>query len=644
MKQFFKILESIAILLIIATITSNSVDSVDENEEKSKLGTEEDIVVSEEQSNKQNTVESSTTEEKTISGVCGENLTWAIDDEGCLTISGTGEMYDYDHSYNNNSPWRNREVKTVLINEGVTSIGDWAFSSCSNLTSITIPDSVVSIGDFAFEICINLKDVYYSGTEDTWKTVSIDAGNDILTNATIHYNDTHSINSNNSVAVDTVGDIFSNDKLAYEVLDDGTLMVRGKADLMDVLEDVNIPSELNGKKVTRIRELAFSWAAGGNPKSIIIPNSITSIGYSAFDGCSNLTSITLPDNIKAIADYTFSGCVNLTSITIPNNVAKIGNYAFAGCSALTTITIPDSVTRINPGIFFNCINLTSVDISNNIKSISKKTFENCTSLESIKIPNGIEEICSSAFFNCSNLTSITIPKSITNIEENVFERTNLRDVYYSGTEDEWKKIKISYSNEDLKKATIHYNAPESSDNVNEKDESSLQKSNDNLMWKLDENKILTINGTGEMYGYGLLFDIETMHNVNASPWGDYCHDIKSIILNDGITSIGIYAFYDCTNLISVSIPDSVNRIEQFAFSGCLELKDVYYSGTEDTWKTVSIDVGNDALTNATIHYNDTRLIDGNNNNLFIILLAVIAIIIILITAIAIITHKSKNNL
>ena len=127
MKQFFKILESIAILLIIATITSNSVDSVDENEEKSKLGTEEDIVVSEEQSNKQNTVESSTTEEKTISGVCGENLTWAIDDEGCLTISGTGEMYDYDHSYNNNSPWRNREVKTVLINEGVTSIGDFAF-------------------------------------------------------------------------------------------------------------------------------------------------------------------------------------------------------------------------------------------------------------------------------------------------------------------------------------------------------------------------------------------------------------------------------------------------------------------------------------------------------------------------------------
>ena len=126
--------------------------------------------------------------ETVASGTCGENLTWMLDEEGTMTISGTGEMQNcYDFSY---QPWNSyrTHIQKAVLEAGVTSIGGGAFSSCSGLTSVTIPDSVTSIGTVAFYDCSGLTDVYYSGTEEQWREIEIAAYNDPLLNATIHYN------------------------------------------------------------------------------------------------------------------------------------------------------------------------------------------------------------------------------------------------------------------------------------------------------------------------------------------------------------------------------------------------------------------------------------------------------------------------
>ena len=216
--------------------------------------------------------------------------------------------------------------------------------------------------------------------------------------------------------------------------------------------------------VGSIGDGAFS---GCRMTSIAIPNSVTSIGKSAFKGCSRLTSIDIPNSVTSIGDYAFSACYGLTSIDIPNSVTSIGDYAFESCDQLISITIPNSVTSIgvdafynttwfslqakgliyinnvaycykgtmpsntsitimegtvsiSPGAFSYCWGLTSVTIPNSVTSIGGKAFERCSGLTSITIPNSVTSIGDYAFWNCSNLTTVTIPNSVTSIGSGAF--------------------------------------------------------------------------------------------------------------------------------------------------------------------------------------------------------------------------------
>ena len=206
------------------------------------------------------------------SGTCGENLTWTLSDDGVLTISGTGAMTDYSASV----PWYSSRssITSVIISDGVTSIGDKAFYNCSSLTSVTIPNSVTSIGDFAFDGC--------SG----------------LTSVTIP----------NSVT--SIGDY------AFWYCS-------------------GLTSVTIGNSVTSIGNYAFWYCS--SLTSVTIPNSVTSIGYVAFANCSSLTSVTIPNSVTSIGGEAFAYCSGLTSVTIPNSVTSIGDYAFRDCSSLTSI-------------------------------------------------------------------------------------------------------------------------------------------------------------------------------------------------------------------------------------------------------------------------------------------------------------------
>ena len=261
------------------------------------------------------------------SGNCGKdgsNVTWTLHSTGLLTISGEGEMADYAGTVDitTTAPWGNRAetVKMVLIEDGVTSIGDRAFYDCTGLTSATIGDGVTSIGNCAFFGCTSLISVTIPDS-----VTSI--GNFAFYNCT-------------------------------------------------GLTGVTI-----GSNVTSIGYEAFSGCTGLT--SVTIGSSVTSIGGYAFYNCTGLTSVTIPDSVTSIGDYAFCGCTGLTGVTIPDSVISIGNYAFNGCTGLTSVTVPDSVTSIGEEAFSGCTGLTSVTIPDGVTSIGSGAFSGCTGLKEI---------------------------------------------------------------------------------------------------------------------------------------------------------------------------------------------------------------------------------------------------------------------
>ena len=342
------------------------------------------------------------------SGTCGaegngSNLTWTLDSEGVLTISGSGDMYNYGSS-DFSAPWdgsRSR-VKSVVIADGVTSIGEYAFFYCESLTSVTIPDSVTSIGKYAFFCCTSLASVTSIGRFAFSNCTS-------LTSVTI------------PDSVTSIGEY------AFYYCKSLTSMT--------------IPDS-----VTSISSSTF--ASCTSLTSVTIPNSVTSIGEYAFYDCKSLTSVTIPGSVTSIGLYAFASCTSLTGIWVAEGNSHYANDAsgvlfnkdkttLVQCpGAFAAYTIPDSVTSIGEWAFYWCTSLTSVTIPDSVTSIGDNTFDHCTSLTSVTIPDGVTSIGWRAFSNCTSLT----------------------DVYYAGSKAQWKAISISSTgNDDLLTANIHYN-------------------------------------------------------------------------------------------------------------------------------------------------------------------------------------------
>ncbi|MBR0280076.1 MAG: leucine-rich repeat domain-containing protein, partial [Oscillibacter sp.] len=365
------------------------------------------------------------------SGECGadvDNVTWTLDSEGTLTISGTGKMKDYALHLNRYSPWYgDLRIKSIYICDGVTSIGEGAFRGCSSLTSLTIPDSIDEIAYGTFMGCIGLTNAGPIGGSYAYqfgwtKTIPDCAFSNCvgLTSVTIP-------NSIVSIGASAFSDCVG-------------------------LTNVTIPDS-----VTSIGDSAFIFC--DNLKSVIIPYGVTSIGNGLFGYCSGLTSVTIPNSVTSIEEGAFLECSGLTNVTIPNSVTSIGGYAFYNCSDLTSVTIPNSVTSIGGYAFYNCSKLTNATVPNGVTKIVYHTFERCVSLSSVTIGNSVASIGQNAFSGCTSLTSIIMADSIVEIQLWAFSNcSNLTDVYYSGSREQWNAISISNANDNLKSATIHYNS------------------------------------------------------------------------------------------------------------------------------------------------------------------------------------------
>ena len=348
---------------------------------------------------------------ETKSGTCGAtgneaNVTWVLDDNGTLTIGGTGNMKDYNPVSNIFVPWYDArvDIQTVVIGSGVTRIGNWAFYQCANLKSVTIPNSVTSIGSYAFRSCTSL--------------TSATIPNSVTSIESYIFYDCTSLKSvtiPDSVTTMDLG-VFENCTSLTSVTIPNSVTRIGSYifDGCTSLTSVTIPDN-----VTSIEKCTFRNCT--SLTSVTIPNSVTSIESHVFYACTSLKSVTIPNSVTGIGNRVFSGCTSLKSVTIPNSVTRIGSYIFSGCTSLKSVTMPDSVTSIEKCTFQNCTSLTSVTIPNSVTSIGSYIFDGCTSLKSVTMPDSVTSIKEFTFQNCTSLTSVTIPDSVTSIGDNAFK-------------------------------------------------------------------------------------------------------------------------------------------------------------------------------------------------------------------------------
>ena len=493
------------------------------------------------------------------SGECGDNVTYTLDSDGLLTISGTGAMSDY--SWGGYIPWKDSSVKSVVISDGVTSICDRAFDGCEGLTSVTIPDSVTSIGWSAFYNCTGLTNI-------TIPDSVISIGDSAFAKCT-------------GLTSITIGNAVTG---------------IGRSAFKDCtgLTSIMIPDS-----VTSIGDGAFYGCTGLT--SITIPDGVTSIGKYAFYGCSSLTSITIPDSVTSIGDSAFSGCEKLTGITIPVSVTDIGSYAFYKTNLknvyyegdlnawlkinktdnpceganlyfngqlLKNVTIPYGVTNIG-NAFAGCKSIESVVLSNSVTSIGDSAFRGCTGLTSITIPDSVTSIGEVAFSGCTGLTSITIPKSVTNIGVWAFyDCKNLTKVFYEADLESWLKIEGSNS--------IYI--PIWSPCYNGSDVTELYF-NGQLVTEVNIPEGVESIKAGAFAGCSSIKKLSLPKSVKDIGRGAFegCRNLEIINMPYGLKTIGHYAFSGCESLKSLILPDSVSYVGEASFSGCSSLEKLIIS-------------------------------------------------------------------
>ncbi len=443
-------------------------------------------------------------------------------------------------------------IKTVTIGKEVESIPSYFLYNNKNVTSITIPNSVTNIGENAFAQCENLSELVYNAKNAklsasttnlpfpaSIKTVTIGKEVESIPSYFLY-------NNKNVTSITIPNSVTNIGENAFAQCENLSELVYNAKNAKLSASTTNLPFPASIKTVTIGKEVEsipqYFLYNNKNVTSITIPNSVTSIGYGAFSGCRGISSIIIPNSITGIGDNVFSGCSYLTSVTIPNSVTNIGGSAFEDCKSLTSISIPNSVTSIGGGAFSGCSGLTSVTIPNSVTMIGSFAFNSCSNLTSIAIPNSVTTIGNSAFAGCKNLTSIVIPNSMTSIEEAVFQNCS-------------SLTSISIPNSVMSIGGSAFSGCSGLTSV------TIPNS-------------VTWIGQDAFSGCYNLVNLE-YNAKNAMVSSRFPTSIKTVTIGNEVESIPSSFLYDNHNVTSVTIPNSVTSIGEYAFYGCMGLKKIF---------------------------------------------------------------------
>ena len=542
------------------------------------------------------------------SGECGaegSNLTWTLDADGLLTISGTGAMEDFTNAevwYQSNAPWFSvrDSVLQVVIQPGVTTVGDYAFYNCFDIQSVTLPDGITKIGESAFYGCHKMSDCNIpSSVTELGNNCFAYSG---ITSAEIPY------------GITTVTSFF------YNCID---------------LKSVTIPNS-----VTTIGGGAFYWCS--SLESLIIPDSVTSIGENMClmcerleyvylgKGVNGITSTTfnycgslkkfevspenpyyctdeygvlfnkdmteliqapaamtgiyyVPDGVVTLRDMAFCRNTGLTGVVLSDSVREIGSWSL-GYSKMTQITLNEGLTTIADGAFRYAEKLESIEIPGTVTEIGTYIFQYCYGLKSVTLGEGITCFPECMFLECESLEEITIPASITDIGSSCLEYfPSLKTVHYGGTRIQWDLFNVKL---DSSVTVLTHNHSFSGNTCTGCGLVGGHISTQ-LAWFVDRG-ILMFEGIGAIPDYSLTSPApwyrlrgeisQVEFSASVTDIGDYAfygfENITEITLPAQATYVGDHAFEDCIALTSVSLPNQVVSIGNYAFEGCIALKSV----------------------------------------------------------------------
>ena len=537
----------------------------------------------------------------------------------------------------------------LTIGNSVRGIGDYAFNGCVGLTILTLPDTVWKIGRYAFYKCTGLisvtipadireiKDYSFSGC---YKIVEvINKSNLKITAESTKYG---SVGYYAKVIHDGESKIVNKDGYLFIPVDGVNYLLKFTGD--KTVTELNLPEDFNGENYV-INDYVFENY--GNLTSVVISDSVTSIGRNVFKNCSSLTSVTLGNGLTSIGYEAFYGCSSLTSVTLGSGVTRIGSGAFEKCTSITNLHYCGTIDQwvqidfgYNPlyyaeNLYINNELVTNANITAATK-INDNAFYYYRSLMFVTIGDSVTSIGDSAFTGCNNLTSVTIGKNVKNIGDNAFN-----DCYKLIEVINESELTINVGKND--NGYVGYYAK-----IIHNGESKIVNKDGYLFITVDNvNYLVGYIGTAteltlpesyngenyKIYDYAFCFR-NNLENVVVSDKvtdiGDFafyncrnlksvvipdnsvgiignfaffnCKNLKSVTIGDGVKSIQHDTFGHCVNLTSVVIPVSVDYIEVRAFEKCDSLTSVYYKGTAEQWKKIYISSDNSRLTDATRYY------------------------------------------
>ena len=373
------------------------------------------------------------------------DYSYMVTEIGPYAFAQDGYINEYDDNYNLSTVsipnsvknidvgafYKCRYLKSVNLPSDIKTINEYTFRFCNSLTNITIPDSVQSIGDMAFENCCSLSDVVLPDNVISIGRYSFDSCYNLseisIPDSTFIIGEYSFYNCKNIRMIE----------IGYNVENIGFLAFGSCEKLTNIMVDSKNKyySSDDGILFNKNQSEIIQYPCANERKNYNIPNSVTTIGHHAFSDCSNLLNIFFPNSVESIENYAFSNCDQITSVFISRSIRNIGEGIFYNCEKLTTVVLPKNISEIGYRTFYNCKSLKNITLTENITTIGVEAFYGCSCLEYLIIPTSMTTINSDSFFNCTSLT----------------------DVYYTGSADDWAKIRIDDENGKLTNANIHYN-------------------------------------------------------------------------------------------------------------------------------------------------------------------------------------------